>query len=93
MPATDEKEIVSPGRSEPAAHQVSTEASDSERAAGFWSWHCYARERSGHQAGDWGIEYAIWIVDAASCSFQNQTCEIQKEKAVLSCSTLKKKYT
>ena len=55
MPATDEKEIVSPGQSEPAAHQVSTEANSSERAPGLLGGRCSAREspRLGLEGGGW----------------------------------------
>ena len=54
MPATDEKEIVSPGQSEPAAHEVLTEASSSERAAGFRGWCRSACDRSVTKPGAGG---------------------------------------
>ena len=55
MLATDEKEIVSPGQSEPAAHQVATEANSSERAPGLLGWRRSAREspRQGLVGGGW----------------------------------------
>lgn len=55
MPATDDKEIVSPGQSEPTTQQVSTEANSSERAPGLLDWRCSARElpRQGLEGGDW----------------------------------------
>ena len=55
MPATDEKEIVSPGQSEPAEHQVSTEANSSERAPGL-----LGRWRSACEPPSQGLEREGW---------------------------------
>lgn len=84
MPATDEKEIVSPGQSEPAVHQVSSEANSSERAPGLLDWWRSAREPPSQGQGG----RICHMGRRHSPVFpQSQTCETQKEKAALHCST------